>query len=375
MADVRKLDLLKKGFTKVESVSPDQYKLGPERLNLLESVISEIASLPYWSPQYTAWEPFLFAYMQSGITPELAKKWLPILSDKIEMFRPPCCERSEIFAEVQRFYRVNSCEVFRGYTWDRIEEFVNWIPTLIDNRKEILSFIFSKDRCNKIFEALLEDTDPETGLSLNLPYAIYMYRHLEDISTCSPANKEKLAAQLTVYNNVFSESFDTVMGFIGDQQEVYAWYSKKIKHLIMNAWSTSLDLSANRDIITPSDVFTMPVWLSEQITDYLNTLPCVYTEMPNQTFVFDAVVYALKEKDYSKKEIIYANCLSKDTIKSMINRLSTFYWDVKEDRFVQTIIDMVDAQHTVSGFSPDTKTAAEYSEELKRRGFPVPGGV
>ena len=375
MADVRRLTLMDSGFSKVDGVPQETFKLGLERLDWLKKVLPELDALGYWSPQYSAWEPFLFSYLRSGIIPELASKWLPRLAEKIEVFKPPENERSAMFAEIIKYYKINSQEMFKDYRWDDIEDFVSWSPTIIDNYREIISFIFNTDRCNKILSSLLNVKDEETNLSPNLPYVVYMYRHLDNKSAVSASIITEIKAQLQIYIKLFTESFDSVASFIGEKLDVYTWYTPKVKDLIVHAWETSLDNSRSRDLVTPKDVFSMPVWLSEQVTDYLNTLPCTYTEPQKETYVFDAVLYSLYAKDLSQRDIIYASCLSKSTVKSMISRLSTFYWDVKENRFVQTLIDMVDAKHTISGFDPNTKTASEYAEELRRRSFPVPGGV
>lgn len=375
MADVRRLTLMDSGFSRVDGVPQETFKLGLERLDWLKKVLPELDALGYWSPQYSAWEPFLFSYLRSGIIPELASKWLPRLAEKIEVFKPPENDRSAMFAEIIKYYKINSQEMFKDYRWDDIEDFVSWSPTIIDNYREIISFIFNTDRCNKILSSLLNVKDEETNLSPNLPYVVYMYRHLDNKSAVSASIVTEIKAQLQIYIKLFTESFDSVASFIGEKLDVYTWYTPKVKDLIVHAWETSLDNSRSRDLVTPKDVFSMPVWLSEQVTDYLNTLPCTYTEPQKETYVFDAVLYSLYAKDLSQRDIIYASCLAKSTVKSMISRLSTFYWDVKENRFVQTLIDMVDAKHTISGFDPNTKTASEYAEELRRRGFPVPGGV
>lgn len=371
MSDIRRLSLDMDRVTNVTAVPKERYILGDERANALEKALPEIEKLPYWGPEYQAWEPFVTAYLQSGVVPSLAAVWLPKFSSKIEELGPSRSKFHRIYSEIQRMYKVSSTECFEGYSWEEIEEFVDWIPTYIDNRRVIYKFLFDETRYMDLLNSMLKVKGKEE-YSANLPYAVYLYRHcMLEFMEYQREFLDGFQGQLDTYTDKFSKTFNVVAGFIGENSDVYRWYSPGVEKVIVNAWKTSLDTTAKRVVITNRDVFNMEVWLSEQLTDYVTSLPCTYTVQPDGVFVMDALEYALsKEASFDDPNMIYAFCIPKDYVKSFIDRLSEFYWDVKEGRFVAQLRAMVNAAYS-KGTDENAKSPEQYDEELRSRGFPL----
>lgn len=372
MSDIRRINLDQKPAQNVKSVPAEEFRLGAERLSELERLLPELIKLDYWSPEFQAWEPFVTAYLQSGVASQLAAVWLPRFSRKIEEIGPNKSKFHNIFAEVMHMTKAVSVECFADYSWEEITEFVDWIPTYIDNRKTINKFLFDTERYNGLLDSMLKRKEASAGYSENLAYAVYLYRHcMFDYEPYKPQTIDELKAQLSAYTTDFEKTFTVVSGFIGENSDVYKWYTLAVKKIISKAWTSSLDLTSNRSVITAGDVFNMPVWLSEQLTDYVASLPCTYTVTPDPLFILDALEYALsKEASFEDPQMIYAFCVPKSYLKNFIDRLSMFYWDVKEGRFVSQLRAMVSAQYTKS-VDGEAKTPEEYDEELRSRGFPL----
>ena len=371
MSDIRRLSLDMNNVSNVTAVPRERYVLGDERASAFEKALPEIEKLPYWGPEFQAWEPFVTAYLQSGVVPSLAAAWLPKFSSKIEELGPRKSKFHRIYSELQRMYKVSGTECFDGYKWEEIEEFVDWIPTYIDNRRVIYKFLFDETRYMDLLTSMLK-LNGSDGYGNNLPYAVYLHRHcMLDFIEYPHDFTEGFQRQLDAYTEQFSKTFNVVAGFIGENSDVYRWYSPGVERVIVNAWKTSLDTTSKRVVITNRDVFNMEVWLSEQLTDYVTSLPCTYTVQPDGVFVLDALEYALsKDSSFDDPNMIYAFCIPKDYVKSFIDRLSEFFWDVKEGRFVAQLRAMVNA-----AYSKDTdgsaKSPEQYDDELRARGFPL----
>lgn len=366
MSDIRRISLDASKSHTVTSVPREQYLLGADRMEDLGKKIEVLLDMPYWGPIYQAWEPFLIAYLQSGVAPSFASSWLPKLRSKIEELGPRHSKYHNVFSELQRMYRSTSVECFAGYQWSEIENFVERIPVYIDNRRTINKFLFDKQRYTDLLTAMLAEPD-------KLPYAAYLYRHcMIEFIEYDTALLEKFQSLLNNYVGAFSESFDQVVEFVGETTDVYQWYTPEVKKIICNAWATTLDMTSKRKLITNTDVFNMPVWLSEQLTDYIASLPCTYTVQPDGVFILDALEYALdKSASMTDPAMIYAFCIPKDYVKSFADRLSQFYWDVKEGRFVQQLRAMESAQYQKG--DSDVLPPDLYVTDLINRGFPVEG--
>lgn len=373
MSDIRRIELDSTEPRSVRAIPESEFKIGINRLKELENLLPEILKLDYYSPVYQAWEPFIQSYLTSGNCPTLAKQWLPRLASKIVEFAPPECIYHDIMGEVLSMDRSHSSEIFEGYCWEDIVRFTSIIPKYIDNQKFILRYLFDVKNYRDMLTGMLAKSNDEQ-FSRNLPWAIYLYRHcMHEVPPITPELRTELEQQLRAYVASFCAAFDEVARFLGSDTEVYEWYSPKIKVLIANAWSTATDLTSRRHIISSGDVFSMPVWLSEQITDYLNTLPCVMTTPVTPQFMLDALEYAMSEEaSASSHDLIYAFCIPKDYVRRLFAILSRFFWDVKEGTFVPYLINRVAAQYTDTRDSnPEAKTSEEYAWELASRGFPV----
>lgn len=375
MSDIRRLNLSNSDPTTVSAVPREQYFIGQEKISDLDKMLKTLIKLPYWGPVYQAWEPFIIAYLRSGVAPALASTWSQPVAEKIEELGPRKSEYHDIFSEVLRMYRSSSVECFEGYQWSEIQQFVERIPVYIDNRRTINKFLFSSERYLSVLRKLVDNND-------SVPYSTYLYRHcmVDDLEytliSGNTQNQEIIAimrdmqVKLDSYVNIFSDAFTQVCSFIGTTEGVYQWYTPKVKKLIVNAWKSSTDLTSNRTLITNKDVFSMPVWLSEQLTDYISSLPCTYTVQPDGVFILDSLEYALSpEANYSDVNMLYAFCIPKSYLKSFLDRLSQFYWDVKENRFVEQLLLMQRLQYQNS--AEDVMHPDAYKESLKHRGFPV----
>lgn len=375
MSDIRRINLSSSTPVNVSAVPREQYFIGREKLTELDRMLKTLIDLPYWGPVYQAWEPFIIAYLRSGVAPDLASVWSQRVADKIEELGPKKSEYHDIFAEILRMNRSSSVECFEGYQWSEITKFVDRIPIYIDNRKMINKFLYSSERYLDILGKL-------TSNIVSFPYATYLYRHcmipdLQGVFASGNSSRPEISAimqefrtKLDSYVKMFTDAFDQVCTFIGTTEDVYQWYTPKVKKIISNAWDSSMDLTSKRTLITNKDVFSMPVWLSEQLTDYVSSLPCTYTVQPDGVFILDALEYALSpDARYEDVNMLYAFCVPKSYLKSFLDKLSMFYWDVKENRFVEQLLLMQKLQY--QNGKEDTMPPDLYRQSLISRGFPV----
>lgn len=373
MSDVRRIRLDSEPAQNIKAVSSEGYKLGQSRQNELRDLLPGFEKLDYWDPRYQAVEPFLMTYLRSGVAPDLAGQWLPRLSAKIEELMPPKSKFHNIFSEVVRMNRATDTVCFEQYTWNEVEEFTDFICGYIDNRKALLKMFYDYQLYDRVMLDML--AVPENHVIGDVASATYLYRHcmMDDSNYIAMRHKEPLQRQLNIYAEMFKEAFETVTTFIGENIGMYRWYSPKICNIIMNAWVTSTDLSEKRSIISAADVFNMPVWLSEQLTDYVTSLPCTYTTQPDPVFILDAMEAMLKQSNDSKRynaDCVYSLCIPKSYMKSFLDKLSMFYWDVKEGRFVSQL--RVKAGLYYNNCTDGTALSPEqYDEELRARGFPL----
>lgn len=373
MSDVRRLNLEEATKREVSLVSIDKYKLGPDGLQTLENNLPLLMKQDYWSPEYQAWEPLIKTYLTSGVNSELAQEWLPRMSAKVRQLGPKRGTFSDIFGAVQYMNRVPSVEAFAGFSWQQVLEFVNTIPKYIDNQKIILDYLFSKANYSELISAVVAEAG-KCPYGDNFVEAIYLYRHCMLFENPTPSTIiEILRQQLAVWIDRFELVFESAASILPDRSGIYGWYTREVKSLIVKTWSTALDISQTRSIITRDDVMSMPIWLSEQMTNYLRWLPCVVTVPVDGQFAFDAIEYAFRpEANLADPNMIYAFCIPKDYVKSLFSTLSEFYWVVMEGKFVPYLISRVEAAYAMGKQGLDM-TPDEYRLDLLRRGFPAEG--
>lgn len=366
MSDVRRLNLEEAPMRKVSLVSVDNYKLGPQGLQVLKDTLPKLMQCDYWSPEYQAWEPLVQTYLTSGSNPELAGEWLPRMSTKIRRLGPTDGLFSSMYSNVLYMNKVPSTEAFVDCHWEKILQFVQTIPKYIDNQKIITDYIFSKANYLELLAAMVADN--------HLIEAIYLYRHCMFESNPAPVEIiAPLLEQINVWVQRYSAVFESVASMIDNTSGVYSWYTREVKDLVCNAWLSSTDLSYNRSIITRQDTERLPIWLSEQLTAYLRKLPCVMTVPADKQYTFDALEYAFQpDANLADPQMIYAFCIPRDYIKGLFITLSEFYWMVMEGRFTPYLISRVEAAYS-SGNQSVEKTPDEYRKELLSRGFPAEG--
>ena len=374
--DIRKLNLFKSDNNVVIATKPEDFAIGATEEALLPSVLENVGKLPYWSAQFQAWEPFLTTYLRSGVL-SLASQYASKLADKIEDLGPMQGLYSGIYGEVVRSNRTTSVEVFADYSWDQIMQFVEWIPVIINNQKAINKIVYDPAVTRHYLFTMLNAEKDANGVSAYLAYAVYLYRHsvFENADELFKDLVGEMNYQLEVYASTFEREFNLVADFCNSKNnEVYGWYDSKICKIITNSWRTGCDKSGTRRVISNNDVFAMPVWLSEQITAYVNTLPSVCDLDVDYQFVFDAVQSALQGTAHPlDKSSYFAYCMPKSSLKKMYEILSDFYWEVKENRFVSGLIARVTAQYQ-EGVNSDVIDPISYKSELASRGFPVGEG-
>lgn len=371
--DIRKLDLLNGTNKVVTSAKPGDYAVGNGGDELIPSILEDVVTLPYWSPKFQAWEPFLTTYLRSGVR-TLAQQWSKKLVAKIEELGPTQGRYSRIYAEILRYNRSSGTEILADFSWADIMEFVEWIPTLINNQKAIYKVIVDPAVTRSYLSQMLQSNKDDKGLSPYLAQAVYLYRH----SVFANADElfadlvEEMNKQLNIYADEFSAEFDSVASFCNSANNpVYGWYTDKVKNIISNAWRTGCNKSGTRRVISNNDVFSMPVWLSEQLTSYIETLPPVVDLEVNQQFVFDAIQCALETTATPVDKVsLYAYCMPRDRVKKMFENLSDFYWEVREDRLIPTMVARVVSQYQ-SDTAKNSVDPVTYKRELVARGFPV----
>lgn len=372
MSDIRRIVLDTSPASNVRAIPEETYQLRIEQLEQLETVIKRLLTLDYYSPEYQAWEPFVQAYLKSGNNPTMMSKYGNKLSEKIEEFEPPKSAWGNVLEAVLAANRSRSSEVYEGLCWSDIVDFQQMVPKYIDQQKPIKAVLYSANNFNAAMQLLLQKGDAQ--YSSKLPWAIYMYRH-QMISDNPKAAiwREEIDRQVSAWVEEFFSFFEMVSNFIGKQTAVYEWYQPGICKLICNAWLTATDLSPRRSVISAQDVFSMPVWLSEQITDYLGTLPCVLTTPVTPDYILDALEYAMDENaNYGDKRSIYMFCIPQDYLKKFFQILGDFYWDVERGTIVTFMRNRVASLYAEKKYlDAAAKTPEEYDAELLERGFPL----
>lgn len=375
MSDIRSLNLMGSTIESLSSIQESSFGLSDAQLDVLQNKMQTLRDLPYWSAEYQAWEPFLLTYLRSGANVKLAEQWASVFGNKPEQLTVPPNAWSEVYSEVLKLNRRKSTECFSGIYWREVEGLVQRIPVLLDMEKELVS-ILSNVWDVKSYLDTMTSTDVQNGYSIYLPYAIYLYRHCmaEEFELLAD-NKKVLDAQLNSYVGEFEKHFDEVSNFVHvGSSDPYLWYSDEIKELISNAWRTGTDVSDSRRVIPREVVGGMPVWLSESITEYLNDLPCVLDLSISQEFVFDTVMYAVSGNTSPLDKASYlAYCLSRWNIRKLMDNLREFYWDIRYNKLVPTLIAKYTVQYTTSN-DGSMMSPQDYELDLVRRGFPINRG-
>lgn len=373
MSDIRRIILDASPASDVRAVPEETYQLRTEQIDQLEKVIQRLLTLDYYSPEYQAWEPFIQAYLKSGNNPSMMTRYGNKLLEKIEEFEPPKSQWDGMLEAILSANRSRSSEVYEGICWNEIIDFQQMVPKYIDQQRPIKSVLFSAANFNGAMQLMLQKKDNEK-YSAKLPWAVYMFRHQMIQNNPKAAEwKEEIDKQVSQWVLEFASFFEMVAKFIGEQTDVYEWYQPNIMKLISQAWLSATDLSPRRSVISATDVFNMPVWLSEQITDYLGTLPCVLTTPVTPEYILDALEYAMGEDaSYADKRTIYMFCIPQEYLKKFFQILGDFYWDVENKTIITFMRNRVASLYAEKKYlDVSTKTPEEYDAELLERGFPL----
>lgn len=374
MSDVRRLNLEAQTPTSVSAVPESEYALDDVKLATFTKVLEELDGMDYWSPVFQAWLPLVNYYLRSGVNKTLAGIWLNRINDKIKLMGPKAGQYTDVFLELLRMNRTNEGEAFADFSWAQIESFFNWVPILLDNEKIIFSTLLGEGFIRNELDELLQYKKVD-GLSPRLHEAVYLYRHCQlDCPSDMTGIKQEIDSQCRIYADKFSAAFEAASTVCdGASRNVYSWYRLNIKQLICNAWLTSTDLSGTRNPLTRDDVMGLPIWLSENITDYMNDLPCICDLQVNSVYTFNALQSVLSPMSaIDDGSSLYAYTLPRSTIRNLLTTLNTFHWDIRQGTFFQDLYRRVEV--TLDETCPNTKLALEdYVRSLISRGFPVKG--
>lgn len=373
MSDIRRIILDSGPVENVVAVPEEVYQLQEGQLDELNKVLTRLLEQDYYSPEYQAWEPLAQTYLSSGNNPNMMTQYGKKLVSKIEEFQPPRNVWTPTMESLLAANRSRSSEMLPGVCWQELKAFYDMVPKYIDYQKSIRGFMFSSMNYNESMQALLKKQVGES-FSKDLPWAVYMYRHTMIESNPQAAYfKQEIDTQLREWVREFEKYFDMVMRFIGKQTAVYEWYTPKVKSLISNAWLTGTNTTSTRSVVSSADVFSMPVWLSEQVTQYLNTLPTVLTTPVTPVYILNALEYTLSsDADSGDRNSIYTFCIPKSYLKKYFEILGDFYWDMKNGALVTAMRNRVAAIYTEKRYlSDEAKTPEEYDAELLERGFPL----
>lgn len=374
MSDVRRLNLDTQVHTSVKATPESEYELDDVKLATLTTVLGELDGMDYWSPVFQAWHPLVNYYLRSGVNKSLASIWLNRINDKIQLMGPKRGEYTDTFLELQRMNRTNEGEAFKDFTWAQVGQLFNFAAFLLDNEKTILSTLHGEGFVRNELCELLQ-YKKENGYGSRLHEAVYLYRHCQlDCPGDMADVKKEIEDQCRAYVDAFSSAFEAAaMVCDGASRQVYSWYRLNIKQLICNAWLTATDLSGSRNPLVREDVITLPVWLSEDITNYMNDLPCICDLQVNQVFTFNALQSILSPKSsIDDGSSLYAYVLSRSVIKNLMQTLNVFHWDIRQGTFFQDLYKRYKA--TLDERDPDYDMNVEaYVRSLIGRGFPVKG--
>ena len=346
----------------------------PERKQAeLRNILEEIIKLDYWDARYQAWEPFLLSYLTSGADPDLASKWIEPVMTKVVEFTPKASRYHDILGEYVKLCRKRCTEAFHGYQWEQLTNFASRCKVYSDCRKDFKKLMNSMDVYTTIMQNMLAKED-DALYSCNLPYAILMFRKSQIIRARVPDEiMAEAKAQLISYVQVLSDEFDRVTQFLDAKTEIYAWYTPVVKDSILSVWSASFDVQNTSSYINVADAYSMPVWLSEQLSSYVASLPSCCVLPTDEVYVLDALETVIADDvDFSSPNVVYAFTVSEAAFAKFCKRIFDFFCQVKNQTLAVQVYHIVKF-HVESNpeIADELPNPEAFKQDLIRRGFPL----
>lgn len=366
--DLRRMSLIESPIRQISAARMDDYKLGPDKLELLESLMPAFVSAEYWDPAYQAWKPFLDTYLSSGVNPTLTQKYYPDLLNKELDIIPGDNKLSGLFREVLKLKNTSSTTIFNGIYYSDVISFCeDQCKFFVTSKKNIMKTLYTPEIYVSTLESLLA-----LGTWKGLMCALYLYRHcqLEDISWPSQVVMP-LQTKLGGWLESFLFSFDEATRFAG-QAKVYDWYCPKVKDVLQRTWSTALLTSKRPDVLTATDVYAVSSDVATKLVSVVNSCPAVYDDPLKEQTVWNAmypVFYGNPEDAATFCLNSYlAPCVPKSYFKRMCDTLYSFYWTVKDGLLTEQLYLRKQVEYN-SGENL-SETPENYLEGLYNRGFP-----
>lgn len=368
--DIRRMNLFDSDDVVVQSVTKEEYSLGPDRLAILERELPTLVEQEYWHPNFQAWSPFLNTYLQSGCNPELTLKYGGRILNKEDYLLPPESIYHRVFEEILLLRNTTGTVIFEDIAYNEIESLcATQCKFFIQGRKQIERQLHDPAIYAGTVEALLN-----IGTWRSFLCAMYLYRHSQTASQpLSSAVRDSMQEKLNAWWAVYSEAFEKVRHFVSANGDVYGWYCDLTKEVVHRVWRSAMALSDRELLLGPNDVYGTSIALSESLVAYVNSHPLVYDDPFKNVTVWDALCnlfYAsdVKAPDFFEKSF-YALCIPASYIKRVCDILYDFYWVVKDGRLTGALYDRKLTSYSLGDGLE--QTPEDYLGSLYDRGYPL----
>ena len=367
--DLRRMALIDAPITKVSAVSMEAYKIGQDKLEMLEEFISKLLTMEYWDPIFHAWQPFIDTYLSSGVNPEMAGRYYRVFLGKEDLLEAKPAAYSNLFAEILKMKNTSGTVVFNGYFYSDLYAFCeNQCKFFISTQKTIAKQLYSPEIYTSTLTSLLN-----LGTWRGVMCALILYRHcqIEQFSwpsSCVLSLQDKLGEWL----ETFLREFDRVASFVASNSQVYTWYQPRVLEVIRRMWSSSLQIQGRPLVITDKDVYAVSSDVATKLVKYVNISPAVYDDPFNEQTVWDSMSALFFAKDPQSptlaEEAYKAPCVPKSYLKKMCDTLYDFYWVLKDGLLTEQLYVRKEVEFATA--RDNSQTPEEYLEELYNHGFP-----
>lgn len=367
--DLRRMALIDAPLTNVSATKMDSYKLGADKLKIIEDTLPALMQREFWDPVFQAWRPFIDTYLSSGVNPQLAAQYYGDFVRKDDYLNAPPAAYSNLFAEVLKMKNTSGTVVFDGVFYSDIYAFCeNPCKFFISTQKVIANQLYSADI---YIQTLTDLLNLQNWRAVMCGLVLYRHCQIDGFSWPTPLILQ-LQDRLGEWLETFLATFDTITDFVGPGNAVYTWYQPKVKEVIQRVWATSLHITGRPLVITEKDVYSVSPEVATKLVKYVNSSPAVYDDPFDEQTVWDsmsALFYARDPQDPKLAEQAYkAPCVPRSYLKKMCNTLYDFYWTVKDGLLTSQLYTRKEVEWSANRDSE--MSPADYLEDLYNRGFP-----
>lgn len=327
------MSLIDSPLDDMKGVPMQEFQLGPERVAILEQLLSQFGKGSRWDPAFVAWRPFMSIYLSSGCNPTLTKQYYFDIETAPKNLEIEESSYSATFESIVRLMDGVSGQVFADMNYATIEEFCKTVcEFFITQTKAVINTVHDPKMYRSTLDSLLQMNTWDALMS-----ALMLYRHTQSEELpWTPAQIAMLQERLGEWLGKFLESFDRVTTFIDEKKGRYAWYCEAVKNVYLRVWSSALILRGRLDPFSKEAVASIPSHILPSLVDTIVKSPAWYDEPYGKKATFDALCNTFYAEDVNAPDYLLkaTPALGAPTVKirSAIDTLYKFYWVVKGDK-------------------------------------------